>query len=94
MTLSLFLDVTFTTQHRPFTPVEMAVSAKIMIRGFQGHRVVRRRFEAVTVGTVQVFAAFIRNQLTIFIHMVTDTAVILQKKNMVIVGKHGARPPG
>jgi hypothetical protein len=94
MALSLFLDVAFTAQYRSFTPVKMAVSAQVVIGGFQGHGIVRRRFQAVTVRAVEVFTAFIRNRLTIFIHMVADTAVIFQKKNMVVMGKHGPGPPG
>jgi hypothetical protein len=94
MVLSLFLDVAFTAQYRPFSLVEMAVSAKIVIGGFQRHGVVRRRVETVAVRAVQVFTAFIRNRLTVLIHMVTDAAVILQKKEMVVMGKHGPGPAG
>jgi hypothetical protein len=77
MALSLFLDVAFTAQYRPFTLVKMTVSAKLVIGGFQRHGIVRRRFKAVTIRAVEVFTALIRNQLTVFIHMVADTAVII-----------------
>jgi hypothetical protein len=94
MGVSLFFDVTFTAQDRSFTPVEMTVSAQVVIGRFQGHGVVRRRFKTVTVRAVKIFTAFIRDQFTVFIYMMTDTAVIIQKKNMVVMGEHRSGTSG
>jgi hypothetical protein len=94
MAVSLFLDVTFSAQDRSLAPVKMTVSAQVVIGCFQGHGIIRSGFEAVTVRTVQIFTAFIRDQLTVFIHMVADTAVIISKKNMVVMGEHSPGAPG